>query len=305
MGATPYIQANTNGRLHDASEPAFSPLNRGFLYGDAIYEVWRTYDKALFAVDEHWARLENSATALHMRLPFSRDEWLQQAGRAAAAFRERGGHDGDLYVRLQITRGSGAIGLDIALATDPEWVILVQALKPPALAGGRAGLHLAISSELQRNSPRALNPAWKTGNYLNNLLCLREARSRGADEAIILNEAGAVTETAVCNIWFVDGDAIVTPPLDAGILGGVTRAVILRDVARRAGLKTREAMIRPKQFSGFSECFLTSSTRDIAAVEQIEAHTFEIGGGTKSARLKAAFIEYAGEYAAAHPDWRL
>ncbi|MGH8021041.1 MAG: aminotransferase class IV [Opitutaceae bacterium] len=305
MGALPYIQANTNGRLHDASEPAFSPLNRGFLYGDAIYEVWRTYGNVLFAVEEHWTRLKNSAAALHIRLPFSRDEWFEQARRAAIAFRDHAQYEGDLYLRLQVTRGAGAIGLDVALAGESEWVILVQALHAPALPAGRTGLHLAICRELRRNPPRALNPAWKTGNYLNNLLCLREARSRGADEVIILNEAGAVTEAAVCNIWFADGEQIVTPPLESGILGGITRSIILDGVGARAGLEPKEAIIRPEQFSEFSECFLTASTRDIIPVERVEAHTFQTGPETKTARVKVGFLEYATEYTAAHPDWRL
>ena len=121
-----FIQANTNGRLHDACEPSLPPLNRGFLYGDAIYEVWRTYENVLFAWDEHWRRLENSARALHIGIPMERDRMFEEIHRTARSYRQATGHAGELYVRLQITRGAGAIGLDPALADRPDYVILVQ-----------------------------------------------------------------------------------------------------------------------------------------------------------------------------------
>src|SRR5271157_3342062 len=110
---THYIQANTNGRLHPASEPSLSPLNRGFLYGDAIYEVWRTYWGVIFAWEEHWRRLRASARALHMELSFGPEQMLSEMRRTVSAFRSRVSGPGELYIRLQITRGAGAIGLDV------------------------------------------------------------------------------------------------------------------------------------------------------------------------------------------------
>jgi branched-chain amino acid aminotransferase len=297
-----YIQANTNGRLHDAAEPSLSPLNRGFLYGDAIYEVWRTYRGGLFAFDEHWARLGRSALALSLGIPFSADRLREEIKRTAAAFRHHEHYDGELYVRLQLTRGAGPIGLDPALADEASWVLLVQRLKPAPPAAGRPGLHLSVARELRRNSPATLNPAWKTGNYLNNLLCLREARGRGADEVVILNEHGAVSECAVCNIFFARGTELVTPPLAAGILEGVTRDLIVRTIAARAGLTVREETIHPADFGGFAECFLSSSTRDIAPVAGIDEHAFPVGPDTAAAKLKQAFAEYVVEYTRAHPE---
>jgi branched-chain amino acid aminotransferase len=300
-----YIQANTDGRLHDAAEPSIPPLNRGFLYGDAIYEVWRTYHGVLFAFDEHWRRLGRSAAALRLALPFTAAELVEHLRRTVAAFRAHAGWSGEVYVRLQLTRGAGAIGLDPALADRASWVILVQSLKVPAAATGRAGLHLSVARELRRNSSDALNPAWKTGNYLNNLLCLREARTRGADEVVILNAAGEVSEAAVCNIFFARGRELVTPPLDAGILEGITRHLILSAIALRAGLTVREGAVRPGDFDGFTECFLSSSTRDVAPVEQIDGRRFALGPDTAGARLKAAFAAYTVEHAAAHPAFRM
>lgn len=300
-----YIQANTHGRLHDATEPSIPPLNRGFLYGDAIYEVWRTYHGVVFGFEEHWQRLERSARALHMIHGLTRETLADEIRRTVAAWRARTGDAGEIYVRLQATRGAGAIGLDTALADEPAWVLLVQRLKIAAPKAGHAGLHLSIATALHRNAPDTLNPAWKTGNYLNNLLCLREARARGADEVVILNQDGAITEAAVCNIFFVRRDVLVTPPLGAGILEGITRELIVREIAARAGLELREESIRPADLASFDECFLTSSTRDIGPVEAIDSHHYPIRDDSVSTRLKAAFADYAREYAARHPHLRV
>ena len=121
-----YVQANTNGRLHPAHEPSISPLNRGFLYGDAIYEVWRTYDGILFGWEEHWMRLHRSAEALFFQLKLTPEAILPEIRRTVAAFREKTGSKSEVYVRLQITRGAGTIGLDTALADESLYILLVQ-----------------------------------------------------------------------------------------------------------------------------------------------------------------------------------
>lgn len=297
-----YIQANTDGRLHDASEPSVSPLNRGFLYGDAIYEVWRTYEGTVFAFHEHWQRLERSAKALYLAHGLDPERLLYQLKRTAAAFRARTGHDGELYLRLQVTRGAGPIGLDVALADAPSWVLLIQRLAQRDPHAAELGLTLSVATGLRRNPVDALDPAWKTGNYLNNLLCLREARARAADEVVICNQRGLVAEAAVSNIFFVQHGVLVTPPTSAGILAGITRELILNEVAARAGLTAREQEIRPADFGGFEECFLSSTTRDVTPVAAIDERPFRVSQESVTSRLKAAFQEYALGYAAGHPE---
>ncbi|HTJ78171.1 MAG TPA: aminotransferase class IV [Rariglobus sp.] len=297
-----YIQANTNGRLHPAHEPSIAPLNRGFLYGDAIYEVWRTYHGIVFAWDEHWARLERSAASLYMTLPWTRAEMLDEVRKTTAAYRQAAGFSGDVYIRLQITRGGGAIGLDIALADRPDFVLLVQpcpALTPAQL---ETGITLSLARTLHRNHPETLNPAWKTGNYLNNLLCLREAKSRGADEVVITNLAGEITEAAVSNIGFICDGVIMLPPLEAGILAGITRRLLIDQVAPVAGVKIVEQTVRPEELGGMQECFLTSTTKDLVPVRAIDATAFKTGAGTVTMRVKQAFANYASAYAKAHPQ---
>lgn len=296
----PFIQANTNGRLHPANEPSIAPLNRGFLYGDAIYEVWRTYHGVLFAWEEHWARLERSAAALHMDLAFSSTDILREIQRTAAAFRTATREQGDLYVRLQVTRGGGPIGLDIALADQADYVLLVQPV--PKLDGAKLeeGLRLSFATSLRRNAVDTLNPAWKTGNYLNNILCLREARSRGADEVVITNQRGEIAEAAVSNIAFVKDGELITPALDVGILAGITRGLLFSDIAAKAGVKIREAVILPADLKAFDECCLLSTTKDIQPVGMIDSYCFKTGPSTVTCKLKAAFAEFARESSFRH-----
>lgn len=297
-----FIQANTNGRLHAASEPSIAPLNRGFLYGDAIYEVWRTYHGVIFAWTEHWQRLERSASALYMALPFDEARALAEVKRTVNAFRTATNYAGDVYIRLQISRGTGPIGLDTALVDRADFVILVQPNAELSAEKSRGGLKLSVATSLRRNPSESLSPAWKTGNYLNNLLCLREARSRHADEVVILNLAGQVTEAAVCNIAFVRHGAVITPPLSAGILAGITRALLIQKIGAMAGVTLREETVRPEDFETMEECFLLSTTKDIAAVASIDAVKFQVAPDTLTARLKIAFADYARAYAKGHPQ---
>jgi branched-chain amino acid aminotransferase len=301
----PFVQANTNGRLHDAREASISPLNRGFLYGDAIYEVWRTYRGVLFAWEEHWERLRRSALALAMDLPFAPGEILGEVCRTAAAYRVASGFAGELYVRLQVSRGSGSIGLDTALADRPEFVLLVQPCPQTEPAKAASGLRLSVAGGLRRNPAASLDPAWKTGNYLNNILCLREARLRSADEVVMLNLDGEVTEAAVSNIAFARSGALVTPPLAAGILGGITRGLVVFSIAAAAGVAVREEAVRPADFGSMEECMLLSTTRDITPVSSIDESRFRVGPGTVAARIKAAFSDYADAHAEAHPELKI
>jgi len=297
MLPTPFIQANTDGRLHSAAEASIPPLNRGFLYGDAIYEVWRTYGKVLFAWEEHWARLERSAAALYFPPLPAAATILAEIRRTAGAYRKVTGYGDELYIRLQLARGEGAIGLDPALADAVHFVILVQPCPKLTEVQLEQGQILAVAKNLRRNPAETLNPAWKTGNYLNNLLCLREAKLRGADEAVILNQAGEITEAAVCNLGFVHEGGVLTPPLSAGILAGVTRGFLLAEIAARAGVPIKEATLRPEALQGMEEAFLMSTTKDLQPVGAIDGHLYKTGPHTITRRLKSVFADYAAKQA--------
>ena len=299
-----YVQANTHGRLHPAHEPSIAPLNRGFLYGDAVYEVWRTYGGVLFAWEEHWERLLGSARALALALPLTQAKLLAEVRRTVAEFVRRGG-SGEVYVRLQVTRGGGPIGLDPALADGPDYVLLVQTNHEFPPDKFRAGLRLSIARELHRNDRRTIDPGWKTGNYLNNLLCLREAKGRGADEVVMTNLLEEITEAAVSNVHFVRGGTVFTPALGSGLLAGVTRRLLIERVAPAAGVPVRETTLKPADLPTMEECFLTSTTKDVTPVAAIDDQRFRVGPDSVAARLKAAFGDYARAYAAAHPELRM
>jgi branched-chain amino acid aminotransferase len=168
-----------------------------------------------------------------------------------------------------------------------------------------AGLRLSIAQGLKRNSPDALNPAWKTGNYLNNILCLHEARARGADEVVICNQRGEITEAAVSNIAFVANGTCITPPLSSGILAGITRKLLLEVAAPAAGVPIQERPVRPEELGRMEECFLLSSTKDVTPVAQIDDVKFRVGAGTIALKLKQAFAQAVASYNAAHPELRV
>lgn len=300
-----YIQANTDGRLHDASEPSISPLNRSFLYGDAIYGVWRTYDGVLFAFMEHWERLHRSAASLHMEIPFDKSVLLTEIRRTASAYFEKAASKFDIYVRLQLTRGAGPIGLDTSLADKPSYVILVQQVAEVAKEISQRGMTLALAKSLCRNHPKTTNPAWKTGNYLNNILCLREAKAKGADDALMLNLDGAITEAASENVFFVSSQEILTPPSHAGVLDGVTRQIILGEIANNCSYALREENIFPAHLPEFQECFITSTTCGIVPVGCIDKIKYAVGSRTVTAKMKKLFGEYVQGYCKRNPELRI
>jgi branched-chain amino acid aminotransferase len=289
------IQANSNGQLHDAAEPSISPLDRGYLYGDAIYEVWRTIGDFVFSFDEHWERLERSAGSIGLSLPFDRASCLTEIGRTVAAYRANSGWNDSCYIRLQVSRGAGVIGLDPFLADRARWTLFVRNLDEFDHSVSRNGLKLSIARMYRRNARSAIDPASKTGNYMNNLLCLREVRTRGAVDAVILNQRGEITEASTSNLFFVTGNRIYTPPLSSGVLGGVTRQIILFRLLRPDGVAVIERPIAESQLGEFNECFLASSTRDVVPVWAIDDHRYEVGTTSLTMKIKAAFAAYMEE----------
>jgi branched-chain amino acid aminotransferase len=149
---------------------------------------------------------------------------------------------------------------------------------------------------LHRNHPATLNPLWKTGNYLNNILSLREAIAKGADEVLMTNLAGEICESAVSNIFFVRDGALHTPSLSAGMLEGITRAAVLGPVASAAGVTTSETTIRPEDLASFSECFIVSTTKEIYPVNAINDVRFTLGPTTVTAKVQSAFHDYIASY---------
>ena len=275
-------------------QAAVSVLDRGFLYGDSVYEVVRTYRGRVFELERHLARMERTSQRIGLTLP-PREELVRELQRTLEA-----AQNAESYARIIVTRGTGKFGLGAHLAGgEHRLIILVRPLQPPDEATYAKGLTMAIA-KTRRNPPQALDPALKTGNYLNNILALREAHEAGADDAILLDLRGRVTEGTTSNVFFVQHGVIITPPLELGMLEGVTRAVAI-EVARRDGLLVREEPHGPEALAAADEVFVSSTLREIMPVTSLvflessgeQARTVGDGKpGPIAQRMRAAFRRY-------------
>src|SRR5262249_48797597 len=248
-------RAFIDGRITDENEAFVPVLDRGFLYGDSIYEVTRTSGGRPVDLGRHLDRLARSAAAIGLDPPGR----AQLAGAVGETLAAAGA--GEAYVRIIVTRGAGEIGLDPALADRPRVIVLVRPLTPLDPSLYQNGVEIALVA-IRRNPKRALDPAIKSGNYLNNILGLREARARGAHECVMLNAEGWLTEGAPSNRFVVRGDAVRTPAFDDGLLDGITRGRVL-ELARAAGIPAAEAHLGRDDLLGADEAFLTSSLRGV------------------------------------------
>ena len=293
---------SVDGVITPTEDARIPVLDRGFLYGDSIYEVFRTYRGVPLFYDEHWARFQNSASLIHLDLKLDRDEMARRIRETVAATgAARSGTD--VYVRYSITRGVGEIDLYPAPDLEPSCVIIV---KPVPQWGGllyERGARLMVP-ETRRNSGSALDPNIKGGNYLNNVLGLIEARRAGADDCLMLDGAGLVTEASNSNVFFViDGD-LVTPSQTARNLQGTTKAAV-REALRARGVETFEREITQGDAARATECFLTSATREVMPVASVRLSDgrevrFPAGGGEWTRRAAAGYREYVDAYVAAH-----
>ena len=288
------VLCNVEGKLVPPEQALVPVLDRGFLYGDSVYEVVRTYAGRPFEMERHLARMEKTAQRIDLALP-PRETILRELQRTLEA-----AGNPESYARLVITRGTGEFGLSPFLARGQNrLVVIVRPLPVPAEEQYERGLQMAIA-KTRRNPPEALDPALKTGNYLNNILALREAHEAGADDAILLDLKGRVTEGTTSNVFFVQRGVLVTPPLALGMLEGVTRAVFM-DIARDEGLLLREEPHGPEALAAADEVFMTSTLREAMPVTSLVF--LESGGervrqvadgrpGPVAKRLRAAFRAY-------------
>jgi len=261
------ILVNLSGRLVPPEQALVPVLDRGFLYGDSVYEVARTYGGAPFALAEHLDRLEGSAARIGLRLP-PRAQIQSEIARTLQA-----AGNAESYLRVMVTRGEGShFGLAPSPASDarddgPRLIILVRPLELPPPELYARGLHLALV-RVRRNDPRTVDPKAKTGNYLNSVLAIQEARASGADDAIFLDLKDRVTESSSANLFFVKDGVVVTPPLTLGLLAGITRAKVI-EAARAAGILVREEPHGAGALAEADEVFLTSTLREVMPVTQL------------------------------------
>jgi branched-chain amino acid aminotransferase len=260
-----------NGTIYDEAGARISVLDRGFLYGDSIYEVIRTYDAIPFALREHLTRLERSAALLHIDLPVDTTSLADEIRATVAAARNK-----ESYIRVIVTRGAGPINLDPAMAERPGRVIIVTPFTPHPDELYHRGAKICLVPA-GRLSGGAVPLGAKSGNYLVNIMALRVARQQDAHEAVMLDGEGRVAEGASSNVFAVIDEVLRTPPLSVGILEGITRHKVIA-LAREMDLEVREAELRPDHLSTASEVFLTSTLREVLPVTTVDDWT--VGSGS-------------------------
>ena len=262
---------NVDGRLSGEREAVVSVFDHGFLFGEGVYEVMRTYHHRPFLFEPHMRRLR--ASAERIALPIATTD--AEIGARIAATIQAAQLPGEAYIRLLVTRGVGEIGYDPSLCPAPTIVVIVKPHVELPAAVYAEGVKIALVSVV-RNHPSSVNPIIKSNNLLNNALASQEAQRRGAAEALMKNHRGEICECAMSNIFLVTKGVLRTPPVDAGILAGVTRAFVM-DLAGKAGIPTREDVLREEDLASADEAFFTSTTREIVPVSRVD--DLVIGGG--------------------------
>ncbi len=265
MGVKIYI----DGTVHDTETAVVPVFDRGFLYGDSVYEVMRTSGGHPVDLVPHLDRLVRSAGSLALAVPPRGDVEAALGDTLAEA-----GND-ESYIRLMVTRGGGRMGLDPAFADSPRMIIIVRPLELPPAHMYDAGIKLKLVG-VERTARRAVDPAVKSGNYLNNILALQEARKSGADEAIMCNAAGRVAEGSSSNVFVVKDRRLATPPLAVGLLAGITRQRVMT-LARADGLEIAEQELMPAHMHAADEVFITSSVRGVLPATELDGEA--VGDG--------------------------
>ncbi|MFT5112606.1 MAG: branched-chain amino acid aminotransferase [Parasphingorhabdus sp.] len=291
---------NIDGVIRPTAQACVPVMDRGFLYGDSVYEVFRTYSGVALYLGEHFDRLENSARLIRMQISQGRDDLKAEICRTIEA---TGARQQDVFVRYQITRGVGEVDLYADPSLQTSYVIIVKALPDWKESYYSQGLHMAVP-KIRRNPINALDPNIKGGNYLNNVLAVTEAREKGADDCIMLNREGFVSEASNSNVWFVIHGELVTPA--SGNLQGLTRQA-LHQALRNEGVKSRDAEVHVNELYDASECFVTSATRAVMPVKQLvleTGHRFEFpeGGGEFTRKSMQAYREHIESYVSKHQE---
>jgi branched-chain amino acid aminotransferase len=278
-----------NGTLYDKEHAKVSVYDHGLLYGDGVFEGIRCYGGKVFKLKAHVKRLFDSARSIGLTIPYTPE---QVAEAIKSTLKVNGLTDG--YIRPVVTRGAGNLGLDPRKCSNPQVIIITDliALYPPEFYD--SGLDIVTVATL-RNHPAATNPRIKSLNYLNNVLARMEATLAGCQEALMLNHKGDIAECSGDNIFLVRAGKLWTPPLDAGILDGITRDTVI-ELARDAGMTVLETALSRHDVYIADECFLTGTAAEIVPVARCDGRPIGTGKpGPVTRQLRERFMAYARE----------
>ena len=263
-------QVYVGGRFVPKEEATVSVYDHGLLYGDGVFEGIRSYGGKVYRLGEHVDRLYQSAAAIALEIPLAKEGMTDVIKESLAV---NGIADG--YIRVLVTRGAGALGLDINKTSNPQVIVIADSIQLYPEEYYEKGLEI-ITAKTIRNHPGALDPRIKSMNYLNNILAKIEGMRAGCVEALMLNHRGEVAECTGDNLFIVRNRKVTTPPLEAGILEGVTRNAVLR-LSQAAGYETVEATVLPADVYAADECFLTGTAAEVIPVVKLDGQV--IGEG--------------------------
>lgn len=268
-----------DGQFYDEQNAKISVFDHGLLYGDGIFEGIRAYNGRVFKLKEHIDRLFHSARAILLDIPMSHADIMKAVVDTCRANDLREG-----YIRLVVTRGVGTLGLNPNRCKNPSVIIIAGKIQLYPKEMYENGMEI-VTVATTRNLTNAVNPAIKSLNYLNNVLAKIEANVAGVEEAIMLNSDGYVAECTGDNIFIVRGNDLVTPPLSAGALYGITRGVVM-DLARELGMNVMEANLTRYDLFIADECFLTGTGAELIPVTKIDGRVIGTGKpGPKTRQL--------------------
>ena len=278
---------NVNGVVSDAAHAVIPVYDHGFLYGEGVYEVFRTYHGVPFLFDRHQARLRASAGRLGLAVPFSDGEVRRRSLETMTAAGLGAGNEA--YVRILLTRGVGEITYDPAACPTPSLVIIAKPMPPTPATHYENGVKVVMVEDIIRNHPESVSPLIKSNNLINNALGMQQAIRAGAAEAIFRNYRGELAECAQSNLFIVSKGVVQTPPLDAGLLAGITRAFTM-EVGTAAGIRCEEAVLKDADLFGADEAFFTSTTKEIVPIVLVDGR--KIGDGRVGPITKALLAAY-------------
>ena len=263
-------QIYINGAFFTREDAKISVYDHGLLYGDGVFEGMRIYSGKVFRLHQHLVRLWESGRAIGLEMPIGLEEMTTAVNDTVA---KNGLTDG--YIRLLVTRGAGALGLDPYKCSDPQVIIIADTITLYPESYYTDGLDLVTASTI-RNHPAALSPRIKSLNYLNNIMAKMEGLKAGCVEALMLNHKGEVAECTGDNIFIVKRGELHTPPIDAGILEGITRNAVL-ELADQSGIVNRQRTLTRHDVMVADECFLTGSAAEVIPVVRLDDR--DIGNG--------------------------
>jgi branched-chain amino acid aminotransferase len=260
-----------NGTIRPADQAVVPVYDHGFLYGEGIYETLRTYNHVPFLYDRHLARLRKSAERIHLEVPFTDEALAHSIDETVKAAGDM--HEG--YIRILLTRGVGELNYDPRSTPQPTTVIIVKPLEEPPARIFSEGINICLVPIL-RNHPGSVNPLIKANNLLNNALAMQEAYRRGGEEGLMCNYRGELSECSQANFFMVRDGVVLTPPSEAGLLEGITRAFLF-EVGKEVGIEVRDQVLYPADLETADEAFITSTTREMSPVTRIDGKP--IGSG--------------------------